>query len=463
MWSWLAAGAGVLLVLAGCTGQPDGDQFVGDPVPYQSCAQQCAGTLAGAPYRILMPQKWNGTLLMYSHGYRAAEPTPPDFEPVDTSAEPSPGYGGSRQADDLAQALLDRGYALAGSAYARNGWAVADGVRANEQLYKHFAATVAKPDRVYLWGDSLGGLITAVLAEKGHSWVSAAAPMCGPLAGIVPNMDLALDLAVTYKTLLDPGFQLTDYGTPERANAAFERASARISEAAGAGGRDSAAVLALGAVIDAAAKTSNSDARDATSRVLGATESALVGMAFATTAREEAEDRFGGNISSNVGVSYAGRFSRLDQQWIDKVGGEGTAAQFIEELGAAPQVPADPGARRRAQRQGGDPSGTLEVPTITLHTAADPLVIVQNEARYRERAEGAGDRLLQLFTVPPRRYLEGAPYGAGHCNFTAKSRLALIDLVDSWVRTGTRPPAEMVAGAMAGTGYDPQYVPPQWP
>ena len=41
--------------------------------------------------------------------------------------------------------------------------------------------------------------------------------------------------------------------------------------------------------------------------------------------------------------------------------------------------------------------------------------------------------LLQLFTVPPPEYSQetGAPYGAGHCNFTPESRIAVIELPEA--------------------------------
>ena len=79
-------------------------------VPFTSCQQvKCVDTLNGAKYEIVMPTKWNGTLLIYSHGYREAKPAPPTFTPVDTAPEPAPGWeSGQKQ---IGQALLDQGYA----------------------------------------------------------------------------------------------------------------------------------------------------------------------------------------------------------------------------------------------------------------------------------------------------------------------------------------------------------------
>ena len=65
------------------------------------------GVLGEAAYRIQVPPDWNGTLVLYSHGY-----VPPGV-PNPALSAPDPVTGGW---------LLDHGYALAGSAFsASNG------------------------------------------------------------------------------------------------------------------------------------------------------------------------------------------------------------------------------------------------------------------------------------------------------------------------------------------------------
>ncbi len=454
-----------LLVLTGCTDAPVAEESV----TYQPCASKCAGKLSGAEYRILMPKRWNGTLLLYSHGYRASTSIPvaevsanADGGQPRTAAEPAP--GDITGESGLAAALLAKGYALAGSGYASNGWAVADGLAADVALIRFFSETVGEPQRVYAWGDSLGGLITTLLAQMHPDLITAAAPMCGAVAGIIPNMDLALDLAVGYRTLLDPGFPLA-FASAETAAQGFARAATNVRAAVKAGGEQAAAILALAGLVDAATRTAAFDARDATSRLAGAAESVVVGLAFATAARYEAEQRFGGQISSNRPATYPGRLSRLDRLWIDHFGGAGTARRFATKLAAAPEVVADAAAVRRAVARGGAPTGQLGVPTITLHTTADPLVIVQNESVLADRVAAAGDQadLLQLYTSPPRRFTGSAPYGAGHCNFPQATRLALVDLLDGWARSGAKPDAAAIMAALPDSGYDPQFVPAKWP
>jgi hypothetical protein len=67
----------------------------------------------GATYLIQVPDNWNGTLVLYSHGIMI----PGSPNPARDAGDPLTG-----------QYLLDHGYALAGSSYATTGWAVQDGL-----------------------------------------------------------------------------------------------------------------------------------------------------------------------------------------------------------------------------------------------------------------------------------------------------------------------------------------------
>src|SRR4030081_1753499 len=60
-----------------------------------------------ANFKIEKPAVWNGTLVLYSHGYNASIPTAGDVGDAYTGAW-----------------LLGHGYALAGSAYATAGWSL---------------------------------------------------------------------------------------------------------------------------------------------------------------------------------------------------------------------------------------------------------------------------------------------------------------------------------------------------
>ena len=238
VWKGLAAAASAAVLMVGCTdaGEPAGGESAQSStapaveqsaVPFTDCGEACEGEIDGAKYRILLPDEWNGTLLLYSHGYRNPVPVPPDYESPTSRAEPSPGYNDGGV--PLARNLLSKGYALAGSGWASNGWAVADGVKANTDLYEFFRDEVAEPERVYAWGDSLGGLVTMETVEANPDWVSGAAPLCGVVGGVVANMDLALDAQYGIRELIDPDFQLTGYASARAAGSQFISAPGRCS------------------------------------------------------------------------------------------------------------------------------------------------------------------------------------------------------------------------------------------
>lgn len=441
-------------------------------VPFTGCDQvACVGTIDGADYEIVMPTTWNGTLVIYSHGYSPAQPFPPDFAPVTKLAAAAPGWDGGDRT--VGEALLERGYAIAGSSYSANGWAVQEGITAGTQLYEFFRDNIAVPNRVYVWGDSLGGLITAMLAEQGADWVDGSAPMCGAVAGLVPNINLALDVAYGVQQLLFPEMQVTDFATYEDAVAAWEGAASRLVDAAQAQDTEAIAkMFTIAAIVDAPDQTFRFDGSDIVSQVSGTVESLLTALGYGTVGRFDIEQRYGGNVSSNELADYAARVDEAERERIDAVGGDGAAARFLSILDNGPRIAGDPAATQAAIEQGGNPTGAIQDPMITMHTAADPLVIAENETFFGDRYNAAAARgevkggLLEIFTVPPASYSSetGAPYGAGHCNFTVQSRIAVIELLDGWVREGVYPGPAAIAAAMGPeSGYAAAFRPGPWP
>jgi hypothetical protein len=188
----------------------------------------------------------------------------------------------------------------------------------------------------------------------------------------------------------------------------------------------------------------------------------LTALAFGTSGRYEIEQRVGGNPSDNSKADYAARVSAGEASTIAAVGGN--VGQLIAKLDAAPRITADSAARDAFEKLG-DTTGDLTVPTLTMHTEYDPLVLVQNERVFAARVQSHHDsgKLVQLFIAPPAKYgATGAPYGAGHCVFSDQQREALITTLDSWVRSDVYPVPAGVAGQFGG-GVDAAYVPTAWP
>src|SRR6516165_9908077 len=168
-----------------------------------SASTPCGGgaTLTGAladkaTYLIQCPTgNWNGTLLLYSHGYVA------------------PGSSGGNPATDVGDQatgafLLANGFALAGSSYATEGWAIQQALPDQIATLDVFDATYGTPARTIAWGHSLGGIITAGLIQDYPNRFNAALPMCGVLSGGVATWNTALDAEFAFKELLAPASAL---------------------------------------------------------------------------------------------------------------------------------------------------------------------------------------------------------------------------------------------------------------
>ena len=76
------------------------------------------------------------------------------------------------------------------------------------------------------------------------------------------------------------------------------------------------------------------------------------------------------------------------------------------------------------------PSGRLDMPVLTLHTRRDPVVPVRHEAAFAGGVDAAGSSGLLLQRIPDR---------FGHCAFPLAEKLAAVNDLATWVRSGVRP------------------------
>ena len=160
---------------------------------------------SGATYLMDVPADWNGTVLLYSHGYT-----------------PSGAPNAARDApDDTTRSLLlQQGYALIGSSYATTGWAVTEAVPDQLATLDTFTARFGRAGRTIAWGTSYGGLVTTALAERHASRLAGSLSMCGLVQGGVANWNSTLDPVFALKTLLAPGSGIPLTGLPSPAAAA---------------------------------------------------------------------------------------------------------------------------------------------------------------------------------------------------------------------------------------------------
>jgi hypothetical protein len=395
------------------------------------------GALAdGATYLIQVPSNWNGTLFLYSHGYV----TPGSPNPPQDVGDPATGA-----------ALLESGYALAGSSYAHTGWAIQEALVDQIQVLDIFDAEVGKPKQTIAWGHSLGGIITAGLVQNNPGRFTAAQPMCGVLSGGVATWNAALDGAFAFKTLLAAGtpLQLVNITDP---TANFELSEALLAAAqATPQGR---ARIALGAALgdtpgwftplspepaptDFASQEYNQFLWDQ-----------QVDFPFIFAFRAELEARAGGNVSWNTDVDYGVQLllsPNRDEVWaLYQTAGLSLAAD-IETLNQAARIKAKPRAVRYLE-QNIIFDGEIHIPVLTMHTTGDGLVVNENETAYRTIVDLVGNGSLLRQTFVSR---------AGHCAFTPAETLAAVGTLLTRVETGSWPTVEANALNAEATAFGP--------
>ncbi len=375
-----------------------------------------AGVVDGSPYVVEMPGTWNGTLLLFSHGYVGWGNVNP--------ATVAPDAG-------TANALLARGYALAGGAYSEQGWAVEQALPEQIALLALIRARW-HPRRVLLWGESMGGLITTLVAQNATSGASGALALCGVVGGSTLLWDRWLAGAVAFQQLVaggDPRLRPVDITRPggelKLARAYLEQAQTT------AAGRARVALSAALAGVPGWFRGDRPVRAAAMEQAQGAWLDSLV-LFFEFDARAELEQRAGGNPSSTVGVDDATVLA------MSPSGGEVrtlyrqahlSLARDLRTLAGGAPITADPVAARYLDEYG-TPAGDPRVPVLTVQTIGDGLISPSDDRAYAGRVAAAAalPRLRQL-------YVERA----GHCTFTAGEIVTAVGVLNTAVSSGHWP------------------------
>ncbi|HEX2909241.1 MAG TPA: prolyl oligopeptidase family serine peptidase [Chloroflexia bacterium] len=386
--------------------------------------QTLTGSINGAAYLIQVPPNWNGTLVLYSHGYQTpnlAAPGAPNPNPPTDAGDPITG-----------NALLAQGYALAGSAYRSTGWALEDAFKDQTALLDYFNTQFGKPQRTIAWGHSLGGIITAGLVQKFPQRFDAALPMCGVLSGGVGTWNQALDATFAFKVLLasTSPLQLVHITNPGGNLGLAEQLLAQ-AQATPQGRARLALVAAFGDTPGwfdptSAEPASNDYASREYNQFLW---SKNVNFPFVFAFRAELEARSGGNPSWNTGVNYrvqlAHSINRDEVRALYREAGL-NLEQDLEALEDAPRISADPKAVSYLSKNISF-NGEIHIPVLTMHTSGDGLVVPQNEETYAKAVEEAGNNrwLREIFIDR-----------AGHCSFTPAETLAAFQTLVNRLNTG---------------------------
>ncbi|HEY4988441.1 MAG TPA: SAM hydroxide adenosyltransferase [Opitutaceae bacterium] len=138
------------------------------------------GNLLGAKFAIANPPgEWNKRLLLLAHGYR------PDSAPLIADLHPERAS---------LKAVLDEGWMVATTSYRRNGLVVGDAIADLDALRGYISKAYGEPERVILEGESMGGLIATIMAERDKGLIDGAVVFDAALYAKEPNMMTGLSL-----------------------------------------------------------------------------------------------------------------------------------------------------------------------------------------------------------------------------------------------------------------------------
>ena len=360
----------LLCTSCGCTAQDSSAPAAG-----AKAASVETGTLAGAAYRIDVPADWNRGLVVFFHGYAITPVQLPARDPI---------------APQLRQ-LLDRGYAVAQSAYSATGWAVEQASADSERLRLHFIDKHGKPRETFAAGMSMGGTLTVMALEASPDTYAGGLSLCGAIerSDRLLQRDFALVAAFDYyfPNLLGP----------------LVPASAKYMP-----------TVAIETQV-AAALRANPAAAESLLRTWGVGDVPTLGNVVAFNYYEvgELQRRTHGNPFNNADFIYTGSKDAFAlNAGVKRYAADAAAAAYVARWYT--------------------PSGSLVRPLLALHDTGDPLVLASAAFDYAlaVQRQGHADNFVQQFVNKE-----------GHCVFTPAEIGRAFDELVSWVHDNKHPEA----------------------
>ena len=358
---------------------------------------QFTGKAGKAFYNILVPDVWNGSLVIWNHGY--------SFNPM---LENPPDLG------PLAPLQLVEGYAVAASSYRQSQWAVFKTTEDLQTLIEVFEEKVGTPVSVIVTGASLGGIVTADgLEQASLGNVVGAYTFCGALAGS-RLWNGALDIRLTYDVICGdvPGAEIP--GGPTGLPSQFHPFTP--------GDLGAALQACTGIFVPPAFRT------------LG--EQSRLNQLLAST---QLPENF---ILTDLFFSVFGIADLIfDQGKLhgrQGMGNMGVAYDDADVNATIERVKTHPGAANRLA-ENYTPDGTVgDVKIVSLHTDKDGLIIVENEKEYQDVVSPAN---LTVGIV-----VEAVPT---HCGFTPAELVGGWEALRGWIATGFQPSPAVLQGTCA--------------
>lgn len=354
----------------------------------QNVAKTDSGVLNGARYKILFPQNWKGKLVMYAHGYEFMGSKPLQSQNPDFAKRMVP--------------FLERGFAVAASDYAYQGFALPQGVDDTEALRKHFVTKYGKADTTFMVGHSMGGGVTLATLENFGGNYNGGLPLCPLSSRPYLQCRKEFDMYATFNGLF-PGVvtSLADIFDLKKTYQAQDSRKMPIRA------REIRKAIVNQDSVLAVAFAKRFDLK---------LDDLPFALFFNENVLRDLAQKANGNPFDNTNTLYSGFPDNM------------VVNQKAERLAAT----ADPNTIFRKY----DRTGNISKPTLAMHTIYDQLIpptygIVNFENMVHQQGK---DR---FFTA---KYTNGQ----GHCAFTPQQTGKAFDELRMWVKTGVKAKAGYV-------------------
>jgi pimeloyl-ACP methyl ester carboxylesterase len=355
------------------------------------------GSYEGGLYRIEIPERWNGELALYAHGF-----------------VPSTGARGLELRvgnSPIREHLIEAGIAWAASSYRCNGYVPGQGLVDTMALTDLFTKSNGgrKPQRVYLTGTSMGGHVTVLGMHEFPKEFAGGLAMCpaGPelfdfFAAVGAAAEVITGRTFTLDTMQDDLAKMTDVlgKPPDYTERGRQLASVEIQISGGP-----RPFAAEGLV----------------SRFLGNINGAAIAGGTTPSNRAVMTTHIKYAIDDGLGLTAETLNARARRKPFDTE--FRSASGPYEEL-----VPFD---------------GRLDRPLLTMHGTGDLFVPIFLEQKLKRAVVASGrQRLLaqRVYRIP------------GHCGFSQPEMSAAFDDLAKWVHHGVKPEGDEVEGDLRQAG-----------
>jgi pimeloyl-ACP methyl ester carboxylesterase len=354
--------------------------FITQSVSAQSIAKIDSGTIKSADYKIFFPANYQKKLVVYAHGHEFMG-SPSQIKRGDFEQRMKP--------------FLDRGFAVAASAYLYQGFAMPQGVDDTENLRQYFFKKYGKPDTTYMVGQSMGGGVALATMENFDKNYQGALPMCPfssrPYLQCRKEFDIYAVFNVLFPNVVPSLSNVMDVNVPYKA--IDPRSISSKSK-----------VIRDGFMIDSVLATQFAKHFD-----LKLSDLAMSLMFNENVLRDVAQ-KSGGNPFDNTNTVYTG----FPDDW--------NINKKVERLEATADANKIFGKYDR--------TGNINKPVVLMHTIYDQLIPPQYGVTNFENMvhKMSKDKFLTVRITN----------GQAHCQFTPEQVGKSFDELRAWVKTGVK-------------------------